>query len=193
MIVFLEMMSEAADFFTKLFEENYAAMISIAKAKLKDKNEAEDAVQASFVKLLNKSEILQKMECNKTRRYVVNTIRNMCADINSSASKRREQPEGDDYDEKIGTLVDPGENVELRIEEKMLKEDLHRRMDKLLDSLSENDREILVLRYVYEKSDSEIAEELGIKKSYVRVCLKRAKDRARIILMKEMGEQDVSE
>ncbi|MCI8601386.1 MAG: sigma-70 family RNA polymerase sigma factor [Oscillospiraceae bacterium] len=59
---------------------------------------------------------------------------------------------------------------------------------KVMRLLPQREREVLILKYFYEKPDAEIAAELGISKSGVRACL--ARGRAKLLeLWKQKEEQ----
>ena len=151
----------------------------IAKDSLHDKTLQEDAVQAAFISLIPKIELLRSFECYKIEGYVVSTIRRKCQDFNkhSAVERKYDAPniEGDDNSweslEEISVDLkksDPQNIVEER--------DTYKQIGKIFSQLPEKYRDLLLLKYFYGFNNEEIAKQLKIKKESVCVYVQRAKN-----------------
>jgi RNA polymerase sigma-70 factor (ECF subfamily) len=72
--------------------------------------------------------------------------------------------------------------------ERLLREELRSRVRAALDRLPANDREVLVLRYLEQLRNDDIAAILGITVGAVKVRHVRALGRLRDLLHQEFGE-----
>ena len=169
---------EDEEFFLELYKKYYPYGKKIAKDSLHDKTLQEDAVQAAFISLIPKIELLRSFECYKMEAYVVSTIRRKCQDFNKHSVVERKHGapsiEGDDDSweslEKVSadlTKSDPQNIVEER--------DTYKRLGKIFSQLPERYRDLLLLKYFYEFDNEEIAKQLSIKKESIGVYVQRAK------------------
>ncbi len=71
----------------------------------------------------------------------------------------------------------------------LLREELRGRVRDALARLSENDREVLVLRYLEQLANAEIAAALGISEGAVKMRHLRALERIRALLADDLGEE----
>jgi RNA polymerase sigma-70 factor (ECF subfamily) len=106
-------------------------------------------------------------------------------------SAAREEPGGLDLsDESVlelaQRLIDPGTGPSQRL----LREELYRRVQGALAQLSERDREVLIMRYLEQLSPTEIAAALEVSEGAVKVRHVRALRRLRALLAGELGGND---
>jgi RNA polymerase sigma-70 factor (ECF subfamily) len=71
----------------------------------------------------------------------------------------------------------------------LLREELRGRVQTALARLSENDRDVLVLRYLEQLTNADIAAALGISEGAVKMRHLRALERIRALLSGELGEE----
>lgn len=170
---------EDEEFFLELYKKYYPYGKKIAKDSLHDKTLQEDAVQAAFISLIPKIELLRSFECYKIEGYVVSTIRRKCQDFNkhSAVERKYDAPniEGDDNSweslEEISVDLkksDPQNIVEER--------GTYKQIGKIFSQLPEKYRDLLLLKYFYGFNNEEIAKQLKIKKESVCVYVQRAKN-----------------
>lgn len=145
---------------------------------LNDDYAAEDAVSDAIEALIHKISLLRDLDGNKRKAYVVITVRHMA--INHYRRHSRETVVKDELLEAIpsNSQVDDRAIENSGVEE--IKEAIY--------ELNESDREILMMRYFREMSDTEISRELGILPTTARVRMSRA--RKRLIMLLEGKEAE---
>ncbi|MBR4703344.1 MAG: sigma-70 family RNA polymerase sigma factor [Oscillospiraceae bacterium] len=145
--------------------------------------EAEDVLQESFLHLWEKVETLRGLPERRLFNYVYTTVHNAAL----SHLARRGRLPGLSLDDPALAVADrkPGP------EEALLSLERERDFRAAMDRLEEGPRQLLILRYVLEAGDEEIAESLGVQKDSVRMLLTRARRKLREELKKleEGGER----
>ncbi len=169
MISFTSNSSESdGEFIARLYEEFKYIMLSTAKRYVDSPEDREDIVQESVVKLLGKAPLLRGKERPALAAYVVYTVRNTAINHLRHVSVEKahfEELDGDAEPEAGAMPLD--ELMALR------EREVH--LDRLLSRLSQDDRTILIGKYILEYSDEELARELGCKSASVRMKLTRAR------------------
>ena len=148
--------------FEKLYYTYRHLMKYIALEILKDEQTAEDAVHNAFIKTINYLDKIDEINCYKTQSLIVIIIKSVSKDM--YRKKKREntvfledtysEPVSDDFSLQAFSL----ENVVAKINE-----------------LPEIYRDVMVLKYLEDFDNREIAKLLEIKESLVRKRLERAK------------------
>ena len=132
----------------KLYTDYYGLFYSIAHKILKSEQAAEDAVHTSFAKISEKIEEIAKIPCPQMRAYCIVIVeRDALAMIR--ADKRIEVVES--FDENLAT-EDPSP------EELTISQMEQENVKKLLDSLSDDEQEILKLHFYNDLSYRQIAD-----------------------------------
>ena len=145
-------------------------------------SEAEDILQESFLRLWQKVEYLQELPERKCFNYVYTTVRNTALSHLKGKSRRLTQP----LDEDVPAPAGKGpEEYYLSLE----KERLFRAAMERLDEVS---RELLLMRYVLEEDDKQIAQRFGVKPDSVRMMASRARAKLKTEMKKleEAGEEE---
>lgn len=158
--------------FEKLYYEYRHLMKYIAFDILKDNQLAEDAVHNAFIKLSNHLNKIDEISCHKTKSFIVIVIESVAKDMYRKRKREAEMPF-----EEI-TEISVSEDFSLSsfgIENIVSK----------IESLPEIYRNVLVLKYLQDLDNKEIAKLLNIKESLVRKRLERAKG-----LLAELLEKD---
>lgn len=132
---------------------------------LKDHHEAEDVVQDAIIKISTLIDGIKDTNCNKTRALIVIIVRNLSINI---YNRRKKIVLTYSDDEKL-VSEDSG------LDEEMIRLEQVKWIAELLGKINSSYGDILVLKYYYEYSNTEISNMLGITEGNIRVRLHRAK------------------
>lgn len=135
-------------------ESYYDKIYKYIYFKVNNKTRAEDLTQETFIRFL-------KSECNEPERYLYTIAGNLCID-----EYRRIKP--------VFTEDEDITQVEEGFEDKILEKQA---LDNALKVLSDEDREMIVLRFVNEEPIGEIAKLYGISRFALTRRLNKAKNR----------------
>ena len=153
--------------FKTLVLPHYRTMYGVAVALLGDRDMSSDAVQDAMVRLWEtRSELV---DVRNMRGFVMKVTRNICLD-----SLRRVRHEADRSDPVVA--VEAGTTCE---SDPMADKDNLEHIERMMASLPESQRKVLMLRAYSDLDNDEIADELGISNETVRQQLSRARKRLR--------------
>lgn len=162
-----------------LFKKYNRLMYTIAFRILNDHQLAQDAVQMSFIKIMNNIKKINEIDSNKTKIYVVIICRNVS--INLYNKRKRNDPIAlEDIDE---SLADNANNID----ENIINMEKVSELKEKTNMLNQSYADIIALKYVLGYSEKEIAKMLDISEENVRVRLHRAKNTL-IKLLRNEGE-----
>lgn len=136
-------------------------LFRFAKRMLVSTEEAEDATQEVLVRLWNKKEALEKY--NSVEALAMTMTRNYCLDQLKSKRASNLQIVHSNYSDKT--------NIANEIEDR----DSLNWVDKIIETLPEQQRIIIQMRDVEEYEFEEIAKALDMQETAVRVALSRAR------------------
>lgn len=164
--LFLSMLETEEDKnkFTLLYEKYRKLMFYVANRILKDDGLSEDAVEQTFIKVIENLDRISEVECHKTKSYLVIMVRNCAINLY--------------WQHKKHPTVPLDEDMELPGEWSFAVED-EDEMTKAVAQLPVIYRDVLTLKYVQEYTNEEIAEMLEISEPTVRKRLERAKEKVR--------------
>jgi RNA polymerase sigma-70 factor (ECF subfamily) len=163
--------------FVALYEQYEHVMYNIAYSILHDQYLGEDAVHDAFLKIIKYINVISEVNCHKTKALVVTIIKSTAIDIYRKQS--RQSPVGEDV---LSKVIDTNE---LPLDH-IIAEGNYNELLKKLKKLKKIYLEIILLKYHYHYSDSEISQILCISDSAVRKRLSRARlDIKRMIEGKE--------
>jgi RNA polymerase sigma-70 factor (ECF subfamily) len=148
--------------FEKLFREHYRMAYRTAFGILGNSEDADDAAQTIFLRLLNRE--LPSDLMRRPKAYLYRAAVNESLNIVRSRKKRRLT---DDV-ERFG--APPPSDTDYA-------EDMHQRLYEAVAKLSRGSAHILVLRYVHQYSLEQIAKLLGTSRSTIAVSLFRSRAR----------------
>lgn len=173
---FIENQSER-DKVEQIYLQYKRLMYHVAYSILQDKQQAEDAVHESVLKIIDHLEKFQDVSCNKSKGLTVIITRNTSIDILRKKRKINQIA----FEEVAYALendeISPGDFVTAAEGYVMLVHCISQLDHKLAD--------VLQLKYLYDYNDKEIAEILSISCDNVRARLYRAKKKLREVLGKE--------
>ena len=163
------------------WQETCAALLRYAKKELGQSapsGEAEDIVSDAFERLMLRYERYENLTDEQIKSILIRTVRNLSVD----AYRRRKHlpvplsdPDGEDAPDSPPRNPEKQPPDERTPEEIVVSEDNVRRMKAMIRSLSPALRDVLEMRLIEERTNGEIAEELGIPESVVRQRFSRAR------------------
>lgn len=167
--------SSQHDKFEEIYHRYRWLMFSTAKEILKSKELAEEATQEAFIKIAKIVNTIEDAYSYKTKNYVVLITRNVCLDVLDKEKRHMGLLNLDDNE-----ISDTVEYFDLQtLEMQSIVE--------VIETLADEDRDIIQLRYFYNYSEKEIAQMLDFKYDAMRKRLQRAKNKLGKLL-KEKGE-----
>jgi RNA polymerase sigma-70 factor (ECF subfamily) len=151
------------------------AAYTLARYLLRDEQSAQDAVQESFLRALRH---FSGYRGESARAWLLTIVRHCCA---TARSRRRREGTFVEFDER-----EHSEHVESATPElHLVRSDASDTFRRALDSLSPNDREVLILREVEDLSYEEIALSIGAPIGTVMSRLSRARKRMQASVHRE--------
>ena len=164
-----DLISEALDKeFEELFQELYPMAYRTAYGVIGNSQDAEDVAQTIFLKLLRRKFPLELKK--NARAYVYRAAVNQSLNL---IQQRKRQ-----------VLTDDAEQFEVRPAAQAFEsaEETHRRLYEAVAELRPESAHILILRYVHNYSDAEIARLLGTSRGTIAVSLYRSRVRLRKLM-----------
>ena len=171
---------EGSEFRTKLeqlYYDNRNLMFKIAYEILSNKEQAEDAVHESFIRIIKNLHKINLDNCPQTRNFLVIICRNVAINIYNHNKTTK------NVDYEIDNLPsdDNFNPVDIVINNESLE-----RLTFLIMELKPIYRDVFLLRYSHGFSREEIAEQLGITIETVKKRITRAKK----ILVEKMKKEE---
>lgn len=151
-----------------LLMDVYKQMFIVAYSIMRDKTEAMDAVQESWVK------ILRKLDTLRDRDKLIQWAKSIATNTAYNMLKRKAAM-------SLGAAEDSGiplisaEGVEDKVMRKILFEEINKLDDKT--------RQILTYKYVHDMKDKEIAERMELALGTVKARIHRGKEQLRALLI----------
>jgi RNA polymerase sigma-70 factor, ECF subfamily len=143
---------------------------------------AEDLLQDTFLRVIKGAASYQRQAKFTTWLYTI--ARNLCVDRSRRQKHRKaqslDQPLRDD--EQSGTLLDVVPGSDLGAERRAISSELQQTLQKAIASLSDDQREIFLLRQFQEMSFKEIAEIVDIPENTAKSRMRYALEKLRLEL-----------
>lgn len=159
--------------FEDIFREHYDLIHATAYGVMGRREDAEDVVQTVFMRLVRRG--MPPEFAKNPKAYLYRSAVNESLNI---IRFRRRHP------------TTELEHAEISIEETdtLHAEAIHRRLYEAIGELKPRPAEILILRYVHEYSDAEIAKLLGTSRGTIAVSLYRSRAHLKKLLRASLGE-----
>lgn len=138
-------------------------MLNRAYEILQDKSLVEDAVQEAFLRIIKNITKINMDNSHKTKGYVVVVLENVAKNMYNKSKKIVTVGFEEDY-----ASADFTEELDRKNEAEYIA--------KLIELLPDAYRDVLVLKYINDFSDKEIASALGISNANARKRLERARN-----------------
>lgn len=148
---------EQRNILSEFYEENKNRFYSIAYARLHSSEEAEDAVQETFLRIVKYPNRFFTIEPHKRLPYAVIIIRNIVLQILEEKGKYK-------FEELPEDLPD----CKLSVEEEAIGKVSWEELVAFIKTLSEAKKQAVILKGVYGLTNREIAGVLGINEAAVR-------------------------
>ncbi len=160
----------------QLYEIYEQPMYRIAYAVLHDSELAEDAVSDAFIRIIERLNKIGDAESNKTKNYIIKIIKSTSINIyrKNKAFFVREVP----IDDETMQIPDSSPGVERMV----INEENNRELNEMLNSISADDRSIVLLRCREGLSWKEVANNLSLTETAARKRFERI--RKRLITMR---------
>lgn len=133
-------------------------MYHIAFMILKNKQDAEDAVHDAFISVIEKVNIIP-CKAGEIDAYLTKCVKNRALTMLKQRQKK-ENYELRDYEATVSDVA----------VDRLIREEIHQ----YFAQLDKRSREIIYMRYVYDKSYEEIAQEMNVTQENARQILSRA-------------------
>lgn len=169
------------DLSAELFNEYRQMMFKIAIKILHNVSDAEDAVQDSFLWIINNLDRISQIPCNERRSYFASIVEHRSIDIYRKHNGRQIE-----YTEEQYILTSNECIVEKAVSSVTVDE-----IKEALNELSDRDYAMLYMYLFKEMSPKEISAIMGISENNIRTYIQRARKRLTKILCKRGINYDV--
>lgn len=178
MIMYFSMLETETDkaAFQKFYEENNSLFFGVAKKILKNAEDAEDAVQTSFLKIAEKYEKYRFQSKENMVRLGCTIVRHAAIDM------LREKEMKKTFTDESFSWEDSVPDVAPDILDQLIQKTDQRLVSQAIMQLSEEERNYLYLRYVLNLKPKEIGELFDMKPSAVRKKLYQCRSKLAVIL-----------
>ena len=151
-----------------LYTDYYVLMLHKAQSMVRDRQAAEDVVEAVMLRLIDRIELLRGCNRASVRSYLVTCVRNEAID-----RMRREQKTQslDDAEERLRKLPDESPQLETSL----IREEQIQAVVKALEALDDRERLALRMKYYDRMTEGEIARLFGMSRSGIRNVIDRAR------------------
>lgn len=161
-----------------LYTDHYALMLRKAQSMVRDRQAAEDVVEAVLLRLVERVGLLRGCNRASLRSYLVTCVRNEAID-----RLRREGGRFDlgDPGERLRQLPDDAPGAEARL----IREERIQAVAGALERLDERERLALRMKYYDGMTEADIAALFGMSRSGIRKVIDRARRHVGALLREE--------
>lgn len=168
---------DAQKLFHEIYMDNYKLMYKAAYDILRNKEDAEDAVHAAFVSLAESFDEIESIDCSKISGLCALISKHKATDM--ARKKKHVSPKSIDEYEWFDNR--PEGSPEICFDRK----EMTRYVKELLAKLPALSKDIMILKYYYGLSYSEISRIVGLNSKTVSMKVYRAKLKIREIVENE--------
>lgn len=169
------------EFIESIYQEYVRLLYQIARQYIFEADLVEDIVHDAFEKLIPKVSLLRSFDCCRLRAYLVSTVRNTAITKAKKLKEEHARQVSSDFEDAIGQIPD----AYISMEENLLSRERREAFLAAFKSLGQDEQFLLEAKYFLQRSDKEIAEELHVKPSSIRMMLTRVRRKMLTILSKE--------
>jgi len=171
------------DKFESIYSLYSKYLYAIGLRILKDEDYASDALQNCFLRIFENIHKIKDVDSRQTKSFVCIIMRN--ESINLYRKKKKMEHVTDSFDK---TLYIKDENSE--VEEIFARAEIKKDIQVYLKELNEEERDLIILKYLKEYSHEEIADILHISQDSVRQRLSRIRKKLAIVVMKDKEKEE---
>ncbi len=169
------------DLVMRLYNEYYKKVRKIAYDILKNKEDTEDALQSTFLKIIKHRKKFIDIDDVETNRLIVIITRSVCFDMLDKREKNMYIQAAIGYNPDDETYhIDPIADTNIELE--YLDKETLSEISNIIKEFKTPAKEIFISKYYYDMKNTEIAELLGINASTVGTILSRNVSKIREIL-----------
>ena len=161
--------------FTEIYYQYRHFLWYVANQKLQDAHLAEDAVQETFLALTRHLDKVEEVHSDRTRNFLATIVRSKAVDILRKKLPEAELPEVYGEKQSGGDMLD----------QYLTKENYHRLVSCVLE-LDDTYRTVFEYKFMYQMSDAEIGDVLGISAKNVNIRYFRARKKLQDMIRKEV-------
>ena len=151
-----------------LYTDYYVLMLHKAQSMVRDRQAAEDVVEAVMLRLIDRIELLKGCNRASVRSYLVTCVRNEAIDRMRREKKTQSL---DDAEERLRKLPDESPQLETSL----IREEQIQAVVKALEALDDRERLALRMKYYDRMTEGEIARLFGMSRSGIRNVIDRAR------------------
>ena len=167
------------DFFEELVNEHSDHLFTIAYNMLGSKEDAEDMVQETFLKVYRSIERFYSLDRNATIALLVICTKNTVRDFYRKNQRRIKTTALMIEDENEEEMEHDIADATLAPEHILISRENIQRFAQYIDALPEGQRHAILMKYKYNAKDKEIAQMMGITETAFSSRLNRARDSLR--------------
>lgn len=176
--------------FAALVRQYHPPMLRLAEATVGSRAVAEEAVQDTWLAVVRGVHRFEGRSSFKTWLFhiLINRARSAGGHEHRSGADHTALEDPDRFDE-AGAWAEPPEPWAERAEERLVADQLARRVHDLMGQLPPSQRQVVLLRDVEELPASDVSSLVGVSNGHQRVLLHRGRARLRVLLEAEMRSQ----
>lgn len=155
------------DYMSDIYTSYNRLMYSQIQQITNDGWATEDIMQSVLIKLIDKISLLRTLTKPKLINYIITASQNTALNYLRSKSTSADLF----YEDELNNVADQTANIEERI----LFNDVIRDFNNAWELLDDRNKRLLRMKYILDKTNDEIAQELKMKPESVRMALTRAR------------------
>lgn len=141
----------------------------------------EDVLQETLIRLIDKIPLLRSQSRDRQVNYIITAATHTAYNY----LRKRKNITVFAFDDEMDTALD-ADPIEAYLDQQSIQDDWNC-LRRIWSKLDQRSRYLLEGTYILEKSSEEIAADLGIKVSSIRMALTRAKRKAKVLILAEMA------
>ena len=168
--------------FELLVTRHRKALFNFILRFVRDTAQAEDVTQETFLRLVKGADAYERQAKFTTWLYTI--ARNLCVD-QTRRRKHRKHASLDapmDSSEESGTLMDVVPGTEMASDRQTVNKQLHEQMQRAIGALSEEQREVFLMREFLDMPFKQIADVVGVPENTVKSRMRYALEKLRLEL-----------
>lgn len=164
----------------RIIDEYSKFVYSIAMDILKNTEDAEDCSQMCFERIMKNMDRMEELDYPQAVSYIYKTAKSAAMDIIRSRNRYILTE-----DEKLEALIDNS-----AVNDELSSAEWREDFKEILDELSEEERELLILKFFEDKTYKYVADKLGISEEACKKRGQRLKEKMAVMIMEMLRKED---